>query len=57
MNGEKFILWTLVAILGFVGGYVPVWLWQADPLGLWSILGGLIGGLLGIWVWFKFVRS
>ncbi|HEX4662214.1 MAG TPA: hypothetical protein VH144_01230 [Candidatus Saccharimonadales bacterium] len=57
MSGEKFILWTIVTILGFVGGYIPVWLWQADPLGLWSILGGLIGGILGIWLWFRFVRS
>ena len=32
-----------------IGGYLPT-LFGANPLGGWSILGGMIGGILGIWL-------
>jgi hypothetical protein len=32
-----------------LGAYIPT-LFGADPLGGWSILGGMIGGFFGIWV-------
>ncbi|MBC7746926.1 hypothetical protein H7Y40_03010 [Pedobacter sp.] len=57
MDTNKFIMWTAVTIGGLLGAYLPVWLFGADPLGGWSILGSTVGGICGIWVWYKFLRS
>lgn len=56
MDGSKFVMWTCVTVGGALGSYLPVWLFNADPFGGWSILGGMIGGLCGIWLWYKFLR-
>lgn len=48
----KFVMYLILAIAMGIGGYVPV-LFGADPLGGWSILGGLIGGIIGVWIYIK----
>lgn len=49
----KLVMYIILTVTMFIGGYLPVLLWGADPLGGWSILGGLIGGIIGIWIYFK----
>ena len=42
---------------GFIGGYVPVLLWNADALDALSLLGGFIGTLLGLWVGYRIGKA
>lgn len=45
----KSLIYLLVAVGGFIGAYIPVWLFEVNELSVSSILGGIIGGILGIW--------
>jgi len=53
MDSKKLLLWVCLTIGGGLGAYIPVWLFGADPFGLWGIIGGMIGGFIAIWIWYK----
>lgn len=56
-SSGKATLWLVVGVIGLIGGYVPVWLWHSNPLGIESVLGGMIGGFVGIALWYRYLRS
>lgn len=37
-------------VFGLVGAYIPVWLFNANPLGGLSILGSVVGGIIGVFI-------
>jgi uncharacterized membrane protein YsdA (DUF1294 family) len=47
---NKKVLLLFAAVFGAIGAYLPVLFGDTEPLGGWSILGGLFGGLFGIWL-------
>jgi hypothetical protein len=49
MSMDKKVVLLISGVGMTIGGYLPT-LFGADPLGGWSILGGMIGGILGIWL-------
>lgn len=44
------LVWLLIGVGGFIGGYIPVLL-GADGLSLWSLIGGTVGSIAGIWAY------
>ena len=56
MDDSKIIMWVIATVTGGVGGYLPVLLFHADPIGGASILFGMIGTIAGIFLWYKFLR-
>ena len=50
---NKALMWTSITVFGLVGAYIPVLLFKASDLSVWSILGGIIGSFAGIWVAMK----
>ena len=52
----KAAIYIGTGIGGILGAYVPVWLWQADPLDLASLLGGLVGTIIGLWGGYKVAK-
>ncbi|HSE60918.1 MAG TPA: hypothetical protein VLA88_01330 [Candidatus Saccharimonadales bacterium] len=53
----KWAIYIGAGIGGMVGGYLPVLLWQADPLDMSSLLGGFIGTIVGLWVGIKLAQA
>lgn len=47
MNKRTIMIGATAGML--IGGWVPT-LFGANPLGGWSVLGGLVGGFFGIWL-------
>lgn len=54
---EKMYLYGGITLGGVIGAYLPVWLFNADPIGPVSIIGGLIGGLLGLYFGYKAMQN
>lgn len=53
----KFLIFLGISIGSIVGAYVPVWLWSADALSLWSIFGSIVGSFVGLWAGFRLSRA
>lgn len=44
----------IMAVIGMTaGGALPMLFGDNDPLGGWSIIGGMVGGFVGIWLGVK----
>lgn len=54
---EKLYLYGGITLGGILGSYIPVWLFNVDPIGPVSILGGLIGGLIGLYFGYKAMQN
>lgn len=52
---SKKIIWLLMSVGGFLGGYIPL-LWGAAYFSFSSIIFSALGAILGIWVAFKLTR-
>ena len=46
---SKGTIYLAATVGGLIGGYLPVILFGAGSLSVWSILGSLVGGVGGIW--------
>jgi len=49
----KLLIYIGITIGGVIGSYLPVWLFHADVLSVWSIVMGAIGSFVGLWVGYK----
>lgn len=52
---SKKIMWILMSLGGFLGGYIPL-LWGSAGFTFSTILFNALGAILGIWVAFKITR-
>lgn len=49
----KIIIYVSITIFSLIGAYIPVVLFNSDPIGIISIIFGVIGSFFGIWVGYK----
>lgn len=52
----KMAIYIGSSVGGIIGGYLPVLLWHADALDLFSLLGGFVGALVGCWGGYKVAK-
>lgn len=50
---SKGMIYLAITVGGFIGSYVPILLFHAGGLSLWSIIGGTVGSLAGIYIAYK----
>ena len=51
-DGSRKMIWFMAAVLGALGGYIPM-LWGAGEFSFSSIIFGGVGALVGIWIGFR----
>ena len=54
---DKKIIYLTISVGGFIGGYLPVLLFNASGFDLFSIIGGLIGSIIGLVIGIKLINS
>lgn len=50
---DKLFIYIGITVGSLVGSYLPVWLFNVNPLGAVSILAGSVGALVGLWAGYK----
>jgi hypothetical protein len=54
---DKIYIYGGITFGSLVGAYIPVLLFNANPLGLFSIIGGIVGSFIGLWFGYKALQS
>jgi hypothetical protein len=53
---DKKVLYLTIGAGGLIGGYLPVLLFNASGLDLFSIIGGIIGSVVGLIIGIKIIN-
>jgi hypothetical protein len=54
---DKKVLYLTIGAGGFIGGYLPVLLFNASGFDLFSIIGGILGSIIGLIVGIKLINN
>jgi hypothetical protein len=54
---DKKVLYLTIGAGGFIGGYLPVLLFNASGFDLFSIIGGVIGSIAGLLAGIKLINN
>jgi uncharacterized membrane protein YeaQ/YmgE (transglycosylase-associated protein family) len=54
---SRLLIYTGITIGGLLGAYLPVWLFNANPFGIFSISMGIVGSFVGLWAGYKMYQN
>ena len=54
---DKKVLYLTIGAGGFIGGYLPVLIFNASGFDLFSIMGGILGSIIGLIVGIKLINN